>query len=145
MPGWAPSTPASHEPAWSPAGLSSYETVSSPKYQTLPARSCAYQSNVSSTSSPPAKTWSWTTTVETPITVRRSVVTAVTVRSSWLLKVNFVPGTSGQYGLSTVSTKSAGSIAGVYATAPSILAGFRAGATVATGLPAAVWAGEGAA
>jgi hypothetical protein len=40
--------------------------------------------------------------------------------------MNDVPGVSGQYGLSTTSTKADGSMIGRYATASSIAAGFRA-------------------
>ena len=44
IPARAPSTPASQEPAFDTARPSSYSVVSSPMYQTVPARSCAYQS-----------------------------------------------------------------------------------------------------
>src|SRR6478672_10410616 len=91
---------------------SSYESVASPKYQTFPPRSCAYQSLVSSASFPSAKTLSATTTVETPMTVRRSDVTTTLVCSPALLNSNDVPGFNGQYGLSTTSTKPAGSMTG---------------------------------
>jgi hypothetical protein len=47
MPGRAPLTPLSNEPAVSAVpSLNSF--VASPKYHTLPSRSCAYQSSVSS-------------------------------------------------------------------------------------------------
>ncbi len=52
IPARAPSRPAFHEPAVLTTRPSSYSLVFSPKYQTLPRRSCAYQSKVSSTSSP---------------------------------------------------------------------------------------------
>ena len=45
---------------------SSYSLVFSPKYHTFPRRSWAYQSRVSSTSSPAMKARSRTTTVSTP-------------------------------------------------------------------------------
>src|SRR5689334_13162857 len=63
------------------------------------------------------------------MTGRRSVVTVVSVRCSWLRKVQWVPGTSGQYGLSIAWTKSAGSIAGRYASPGSRRAGSRSGET----------------
>ena len=47
MPGRAPLTPPSNEPAVSTVP-SLNSLVASPKYQTLPSRSCAYQSKVSS-------------------------------------------------------------------------------------------------
>src|SRR5512132_729912 len=50
-PAWAPSTPASHDPAVLTTTPSSYSFVFSPRYQTFPHASCAYQSNVFSTNS----------------------------------------------------------------------------------------------
>ena len=52
MPAFAPSTPASHEPSFVTGLPFSYSVVSSPRYQTLPCWSWAYQSSVSSTSFP---------------------------------------------------------------------------------------------
>lgn len=76
-PGCAPSTPASQDPFVEETLPSAYSAVSSPKYQTFPNRSWAYQSNVSSARSPFAeKTWSCTTVVVTPrITFVRPVTT----------------------------------------------------------------------
>ena len=77
-----------------------YSAVSSPKYQTFPNRSWAYQSNVSSARSPFAeKTWSCTTVVVTPrITFVRSVTTT-TLRSrcpsDTPSNTVLVPGTNG--------------------------------------------------
>ena len=51
-PGSAPSTPASNDPACVTILPSSNSAVSSPRYQTLPSASWAYQSKVSSISSP---------------------------------------------------------------------------------------------
>ena len=81
MPGSAPSTPASHEPSVLETSPFSYSLVSSPMYQTLPSWSWAYQSNVSSASSPSTYTVSRTTVVETPMTWRRSLVTSTSIRS----------------------------------------------------------------
>ena len=54
--------------------------VSSPKYQTLPSRSWAYQSKVSSLGLPSSVTVSWTTTVSIPMIFLVSRVTSVVVR-----------------------------------------------------------------
>ena len=51
MPGSAPSTPPSNDPAVSTVP-SLNSLVASPKYQTLPRASCAYQSVVRSSSLP---------------------------------------------------------------------------------------------
>ncbi len=80
IPGWAPSTPASHEPAVLTTSPFSYSFVSSPRYQRLPAVSCAYQSSVSSMTSPSMLTTSWTTVAVMP---RMSCVSSVTVTSTW--------------------------------------------------------------
>ena len=61
---------------------SSDSLVFSPKYHTFPRRSWAYQSRVSSTSSPPMKARSRTTTVSTPCTVLVLGVTVTTSRLS---------------------------------------------------------------
>ena len=52
MPGWAPSTPASHDPSVDATCPFSYSAVCSPRYQMLPSASWAYQSRVSSTTAP---------------------------------------------------------------------------------------------
>ena len=78
MPGRAPSTPASHDPSVLTTAPSSYSFESSTRYQTLPALSWANQSYVSSTTSPSTDATSWTTIVDTPITVRRSSSTSTT-------------------------------------------------------------------
>ena len=81
MPARAPSTPASHEPAFEIGLPSSYSVVSSPRYQTLPARSWANQSNVSSTSLPRSVTVSRTTRAVTPFAMRfLRLVTLTTTR-----------------------------------------------------------------
>ena len=49
-PGSAPSTPASNDPSREATLPSSNSAVSSPRYQTFPSVSWAYQSKVSSTS-----------------------------------------------------------------------------------------------
>ena len=80
MPGLAPLTPVSQEPSVLTLPLS-YSLVSSPKYQTAPSRSCAYQSQVSSTTWPFELATSWTTVVVTPA---MSFVFDVTVTTmSW--------------------------------------------------------------
>src|SRR5262245_60012036 len=116
IPAFAPFLPACHEPPvltlppW-------YSFVSSPKYQTFPARSCAYQSSVSSTTCPPTVTRSRTTVVTTPRMVFVSCVTSTvsaSVHSSDLpANANTVPGTSGNHGLSTRTTNASGSNRGV--------------------------------
>ena len=68
MPALAPARPACHEPSrdsrWP---FASYVAVASPKYQTLPALSAAYQSVVRSASFPLARrSTSVTTWVRTP-------------------------------------------------------------------------------
>jgi hypothetical protein len=47
-PGWAPLTPASQEPAGEKVPFAARLRVASPKFQTVPARSWANQSTVSS-------------------------------------------------------------------------------------------------
>src|SRR5918995_2332870 len=130
MPGRAPPTPASHDPFVEDTLPSAYSAVSSPKYQTFPNRSCAYQSNVSSARSPFAeKTWSCTTVVVTPrITFVRSV-TDTTLRSrspsDTPSNTALVPGRNGRYGLSITATKSSGGgRSGRYGCPSTIGAGF---------------------
>src|SRR6476469_7016363 len=117
MPGSAPLTPASNEPAVS-AVPSLNSLVASPKYQTLPSRSCAYQSTVSSKGSLSTVTASWTATVSTPMIVLVSRVTSVVVRCSpscvAASEIMRVPGVSGKYGLSTLVVKADGTIVGEY-------------------------------
>jgi hypothetical protein len=76
MPGFAPFTPACQEPSVLVCSrLRFSSSVASPKYQTFPAMSCAYQSVMFSWSLPPMKPWSWTTVVMTPRIVAFSLVT----------------------------------------------------------------------
>src|SRR4029453_16757274 len=137
-PGCAPATPASHDPFVEETLPLSYSAVSSPKYQTFPNRSCAYQSNVSSARSPFAeKTRSCTTVVVTPrMTLLRSVTTT-TLRSrspsDTPSNTVLVPGMNGMYGLSITTTKaSGGGRSGRYGCPSTIGAGF--GAASADGL-----------
>ena len=84
MPARAPSTPASNEPSFDTGLPFSYSVVSSPRYQMLPARSCAYQSSVTSTSFPSSVTTSCTTRAVTPFAisfVRRVTVTTTRCRA----------------------------------------------------------------
>ena len=78
MPGRALFTPPSNDPLVSAVPSSSF-LVASPKYQTLPSRSWAYQSNVSSAGLALRLTVSWTTAVLTPMMVLVSRVTSVVV------------------------------------------------------------------
>ena len=65
------------------ARFPSYDVVSSPKYQTLPAWSWAYQSKVSRTTrSRPSVATSWTTVVVTPATTLVRSRTEVVMVSS---------------------------------------------------------------
>src|SRR5262245_34215777 len=116
-PGCAPLTPLSNEPVVSTAP-SLNSLVASPKYQTLPSRSCAYQSKVSSSGSLSTVTASWTTTVSTPMTFLMSRVTSVVVRCSpsgvAASEIVRVPGVSGKYGLSTLVVKADATIVGAY-------------------------------
>src|SRR6266545_445398 len=114
MPACAPSTPASHDPAVVTTSPFSYSFVSSPRYQTFPSRSWAYQSSVSSTSRPSSLTTSWTTVAAIPrISFARPVTvtsTRCTLPSASVSRyTQRLPGTIGQYGLSIPSTKSDGS------------------------------------
>jgi hypothetical protein len=80
IPGRAPSTPASQDPA---EESSPFRTalVASPRYQTLPLRSWAYQSKVSSTRAPSRVSVSRTTVALIPMTVRVWSVTTTSLRS----------------------------------------------------------------
>src|ERR687891_533281 len=102
MPAWASSTPASHVPPVLTTSPSWYSLVSSPRYHTLPSRSCANQSYVSSTSSPSMVTVSRTTTAEMPSISLRSEVTTTSTRStsssSTPSYTQRIPGASGKYG-----------------------------------------------
>src|SRR3954447_2533572 len=108
IPADAPSTPACQDPDVSTLPPS-YSLVSSPKYQTLPDRSCAYQSSVSSSSVPSSLTTSCTTVVVTPPTTRVLGVTVTTVRSVpsavWPVNRHTVPTRHGIHGLSITRTK----------------------------------------
>src|SRR3954451_15232161 len=116
IPARAPSTPARHDPSrlvTRPTAFSS--AVASPKYQTLPRLSCAYQSFVRSARRPPTETRSSTSVQRTP---RMSWVRFVTVTTSRPRLPSFsptytsvVPGLSGNHGLSTVRTKPAAGVA----------------------------------
>src|SRR5215204_1475108 len=81
IPGFAPCLPASHEPLVLNTSPCLYSFESSPKYQTLPFLSWAYQSKVFSVSLPPAHTLSSTTTHFTPITFLVEWVAVLTSRS----------------------------------------------------------------
>src|SRR4051794_13464620 len=109
MPGLAPPTPASHDPDVSGFPDRSYSVVSSPRYQTLPSESWAYQSKVSSSSRPSTRTTSRTTVAPTPSTTRLRSVTVTTVRSvpsaDFPTKRHVVPTGQGSHGLSMTSTK----------------------------------------
>src|SRR5512147_812136 len=79
MPPFAPSRPAVNEPSvliTLPLEFSS--AVASPRYQTVPDLSWAYQSLVRSVTRPPWMTRSWTTLARTPAI---SLVLCVTVRA----------------------------------------------------------------
>ena len=80
-PAWAPSTPASNEPAVVVGLPFSYSVVFSPRYQTLPSESCAYQSSVTSTGTPSSVTTSCTTAASTPFAIL--LVLPVTVTTTF--------------------------------------------------------------
>ncbi len=90
----------------------SYSVDSSPRYQTLPSVSWAYQSKVSSTSSPSAVTVSRTTVAVIPMTSLVSSVTTTSIRSTSPLSspsyTHRLPGVRGISGLSIPVTKSEG-------------------------------------
>ena len=87
MPGRAPSTPASKDPWRVVSAPSSNSAVFSPRYQTLPAVSWAYQSTVSSISLPSSVTVSRTTAASMPFASRLvsddTVTTTLTTAPSW--------------------------------------------------------------
>src|SRR4051794_10887399 len=106
MPGRAPCFPAVHEPSvLVTLPCSSSSAVSSPRYQTLPALSCAYQSLVRSSKASPMYNMSCTTTALTPSTTFVAVPTVTTSReaSPSFEPVYFhtEPGSSGNHVLST--------------------------------------------
>ncbi len=80
IPGCAPSTPASKEPDLVVILPFSYSAVSSPRYQTLPDASWAYQSSVTSTRWPFSVTTSRTTLASMPLAI--IFVLSVTVTST---------------------------------------------------------------
>src|SRR5258706_16030282 len=103
IPGSAPSTPAVQVPFVSTTfPLASRIEVPSPKYQTLPSRSWAYQSIVRSSSTPATFRLSWMTTQVTPSTTFVSDVTSKVSSSlspsSVPSYVNVVPGLNGNHG-----------------------------------------------
>src|SRR5947207_15869515 len=108
MPGMAPPTPACHEPEVSIVP-SSNAAVRSPRYQTLPARSWAYQSSVLSSTVPLWVATSLTTVALTPriVFVRSSTLTT----SRWVwpsltpLYTHTDPGFQGRYWLVMWRTK----------------------------------------
>src|SRR3989442_3971164 len=95
-PACAPFFPASHEPTVLTGGPSSF--VSSPKYQTFPSLSGAYQSKVSSLRAPFRYTASWTTNVAT---LRIGLVSYVTVTAS----ISTPSGVSCRYGKTVPGTR----------------------------------------
>src|SRR5215218_5383690 len=109
-PGLAPALPASHDPSVLTLPFFLYSLVFSPKYQTLPFLSWAYQSKVFSLSLPCAHTLSSTTTHFTPIICLVEWVTVITSRSVaflvFLRETKVVPGLRGKYLLSIVVVKS---------------------------------------
>src|SRR5215218_11049474 len=111
IPGLAPFLPASHEPPVLTLPFL-YSLEFSPKYQTLPFLSWAYQSKVFSLSLACANTLSSTTTHFTPIICVVEWVTLITARSVaflvFLRETKVVPGLRGKYLLSTLVVKSAG-------------------------------------
>src|SRR5215211_782447 len=109
IPGLAPFLPASHEPPVLTLPFL-YSLEFSPKYQTLPFLSWAYQSKVFSVRLPCAHTLSSTTTHFTPIICLVEWVTVITSRSAFppLLPryTKVVPGFRGKYLLSILVVKS---------------------------------------
>jgi hypothetical protein len=95
----------------------SYSLVSSPRYPTLPSRSCAYQSPVSSMTRPSRVTLSRTTLASMPITVLWSSVTTTSMRSRpSLVRDSYTqpdPAVNGILWLSMPATNSSGSTRGV--------------------------------
>ena len=82
-PAYAPSTPCSHDPLVDETFPFWYSLVSSPRYHTFPALSCAYQSSVTSTKPPPPRrvTVSRSTNASTPWIRFLRFVTSTTIRS----------------------------------------------------------------
>src|SRR5215212_5678953 len=143
IPGSAPSTPASHDPAREVTLPWSYSAVSSPRYQTFPSGSSPYQSRVSSITTQSSKTLSRTTVARIP---RMSFVRSSTSTStcSSPSKTNEAPTSIGKKGFVTPSTNVAGSNAGVYGTPSSYAAGSRGGPLArAVGAAAVVAGSEG--
>src|SRR3954447_18853095 len=109
-PAFAPSAPARQVPSrlvTLPAAFSS--AVSSPKYQTLPRASCAYQSFVRSASLPRSYRRSSTSVQRTPSMTFVRLVTVKTSRpaapSFSPVYVKTVPGFNGNQGFVTAWTK----------------------------------------
>ena len=92
-----------------------YVAVRSPKYQTVPVLSAAYQSVVFSSRIPSLYRTSWTTVVLTPWIILVHEVTVVRFSSrapsSEPRRIETVPGSSGKYGFGCGFVKSLGSIA----------------------------------
>src|SRR4029453_2449461 len=92
-----------------------YSVVASPRYQTFPSESWAYQSSVTSTGVPCSLTVSRITLATTPLAiVLVFCVTSTTAFSrfpvvSVSLETHLLPGLIGQYGLSILVVNSAGS------------------------------------
>src|SRR4051794_502413 len=141
----APVTPACQEPAVLTTLPFLYSLVSSPMYQTLPSLSWAYQSNVSSIVSPSCVNVSRTTVTAMPpicfvwsVTVMTSFEMAPSASTSRYSHSD--PTARGQYGLSIVVTKFAGS-----SVIGSLACGRRAVDAVADGAAEAPEVGDGAA
>src|SRR4051794_10781570 len=114
MPALAPLRPACQEPSRdSRCPFLLKVAVASPKYQTLPALSAAYQSVVRSASVPPARRrTSVTTRAGTPWIVLVRPVTCTRSRrrspSSVPRRIVVVPGRNGNHGLARGCAKSVG-------------------------------------
>src|SRR6266508_89528 len=113
-PGWAPSTPASHDPAVLTTFPFSYSFVFSPKYHTFPQVSWAYQSKVFSTRWP-FSVLTWCSNVALMPRICFAWVVTVTrtfcedPRGSVSRYTHLAPRGNGRNGLSICATKSAGS------------------------------------
>src|SRR5688572_33421515 len=118
IPGKAPSTPASHEPAVEPGTPSSNSCVSSPRYQTLPASSCANQSSVSSIITSSRYAVSRTTSASTSQTRLVSASTETSMRSSPSSVIasmtQLAPTGMGNHAFVTMDERSPGSTSGSY-------------------------------
>src|SRR6266540_5462089 len=112
MPAFASLTPASHDPSLRTHLPFTKSEESSPRYQTLPCLSCAYQSKVFSSRLPPTSTWSRTTVARMPRITFVLWVTKTETRRAFPScvprKRKVVPGRSGKYLLSIRLTKSLG-------------------------------------